>query len=105
MTKLPHLMLLIFAALTAIPALAESDLRLVVQITVDQLRGDTMSRFHDNFSKKGFRYLLDNEIHYTDAHDPYADTETAPGHASLATGANPQVPGTVYLFAPANWTP
>ena len=54
MTKLPHLMLLIFAALTAIPALAESDLRLVVQITVDQLRGDTMSRFHDNFSKRDF---------------------------------------------------
>ena len=95
MTKLPHLILLFFVACSAIPALAESDLRLVVQITVDQLRGDTMSRFHDNLSRKGFRYLIDNGIHYTDAHYPYADTETAPGHASLATGANPSAHGIV----------
>ncbi|MHC5024614.1 MAG: alkaline phosphatase family protein, partial [Planctomycetota bacterium] len=34
------------------------DLRLVLQITVDQLRGDTMTRFGDRFVEGGFRHLL-----------------------------------------------
>ena len=71
------------------------NIKLVLQITVDQLRGDAVSRFYDNFSKGGFRYFLDHGLHYTDAHYPYSDTETAPGHASLATGAVPAIHGIV----------
>ena len=32
--------------------------KLVLQITVDQLRGDTLTRFGDRFCEGGFRYLL-----------------------------------------------
>jgi len=71
------------------------DVRLVMQITVDQLRGDTITRFGDRFVKDGFRYFLDNGIHYINAHYRHANTETAPGHAALATGAYPARHGIV----------
>ena len=45
--------------------------RLVVQITVDQLRGDTMTRFGDRFVEGGFRHFLDNGTHFNNAHQPY----------------------------------
>lgn len=72
-----------------------SELKLVLQITVDQLRGDTMTRFGDRYVEGGFRYLLDNGIHYTNAHYGHANTETAPGHATLVTGAYPSAHGIV----------
>jgi predicted AlkP superfamily pyrophosphatase or phosphodiesterase len=69
--------------------------RLVLQITVDQLRGDTVSRFRDRFGERGFRTLLDHGVHYLAAHYAHANTETAPGHATLATGAYPSRHGIV----------
>ena len=36
------------------------DLRLVLQITVDGLRGDLLRRYGDRFGEGGFRYLLDH---------------------------------------------
>jgi len=33
--------------------------RLILQITVDQLRGDLLHRYHDRFGDGGFRYLLE----------------------------------------------
>lgn len=71
------------------------DVKLVVQITVDQLRGDTMTRFGDRFVVGGFSYFLNNGIHYSNAHYRHANTETAPGHASLVTGAYPSAHGIV----------
>ena len=38
--------------------------KLVVMITIDQLRGDMPWRFKDRFGEKGFRYLLDNGTWY-----------------------------------------
>ncbi len=72
-----------------------TQIKLVLQITVDQLRGDTMTRFGDRFVEGGFRYFLDNGIHYTDCHYDHANTETAPGHATVATGALPSAHGIV----------
>lgn len=69
--------------------------RLVVQITVDQLRGDLPHRYADRFGTGGFRYLLERGTWYTGAHYRHANTETAPGHATLATGADPAVHGIV----------
>ena len=42
--------------------------RLILQITVDQLRGDLPTRFLDRLGKGGFRYLLENGTHYANAH-------------------------------------
>lgn len=63
--------------------------RLVLQITVDGLRGDLLERYRHHFGKGGFRYLLDKGLVYSNAHYQHANTETIVGHATLATGAQP----------------
>ena len=73
----------------------ESNPRLILQITVDQLRGDLPTRFKERLGKGGFRYLLEKGTHYNNAHYQHANTETAVGHATLATGADPARHGIV----------
>jgi len=69
--------------------------KLVVQITVDQLRGDLPMRYRERLPKGGFRYLLEQGTHYVNAHHDHANTETAVGHATLVTGADPARHGIV----------
>jgi predicted AlkP superfamily pyrophosphatase or phosphodiesterase len=69
--------------------------QLVVLITVDQLRGDLPLRYRERFGEGGFRTLLEQGVHYTNAHYRHANTETAVGHATLATGADPSTHGIV----------
>lgn len=69
--------------------------RLVLQITVDGLRGDLLNRYGDRFGPGGFQYLLENGVVYTDAHYAHANTETIVGHTTLATGAFPSNHGMV----------
>ncbi|MEP1932890.1 MAG: alkaline phosphatase family protein [Roseibium sp.] len=73
----------------------DSSPRLVLQITVDGLRGDLLERYGDRFGEGGFRYLLDNGTVYTAANYSHANTETIVGHATLATGAHPSEHGMV----------
>ena len=63
--------------------------RLVLQITVDQLRGDLPARYLDKMGKGGFRYLFSKGVVYENAHHAHSNTETIVGHATLATGAYP----------------
>lgn len=74
---------------------AASEPRLVLQVTVDALRGDLVNRYYDRLGEKGFRYLWDNGTLYTDAHHTHANTETIVGHVTLATGATPAVHGMI----------
>ena len=69
--------------------------RLVLQITIDQLRGDLPTRYYERLGEGGFRYLLENGIVYRNAHHPHANTETIVGHTTLATGTYPSVHGMV----------
>jgi predicted AlkP superfamily pyrophosphatase or phosphodiesterase len=69
--------------------------RLVLQITVDQLRGDFIPRYEGRLGEGGFRYLLDHGVFYANAHYQHANTETIVGHASLATGTVPAAHGMV----------
>jgi len=69
--------------------------KLVLQITVDQLRGDLHRRYLPKMGAGGFRYLLDQGIVYEDAHHAHANTETIVGHATLATGAHPSAHGLI----------
>jgi predicted AlkP superfamily pyrophosphatase or phosphodiesterase len=89
--------ILILAAtpLRADPEVRGDAPRLVVQITVDQLRGDMPRRLYDRFGEHGFRYLMDHGAHYAAAHFSHGITETAPGHATLFTGANPREHGII----------
>jgi predicted AlkP superfamily pyrophosphatase or phosphodiesterase len=61
--------------------------KLVVVIVIDQYRGDYLERYRDQFGDGGFRLLLDHGANFTDCNYDYANTRTAPGHATLFTGA------------------
>lgn len=74
---------------------ASNALKLVVLITVDQLRGDLPMRYRERLETGGFRYLMEQGTHYTNAHYRHANTETAVGHATLVTGADPSRHGIV----------
>jgi hypothetical protein len=69
--------------------------KLILQITVDQLRGDLLARYYDRLGEGGFRYLLDTGTVYSNAHHRHANTETIVGHTTLATGADPAEHGMV----------
>ncbi len=69
--------------------------KLVLQITVDQLRGDLPTRYYSRLGAGGFRYLWENGVVYRNAHHAHANTETIVGHTTLATGAHPSGHGMV----------
>jgi predicted AlkP superfamily pyrophosphatase or phosphodiesterase len=69
--------------------------KLILQITVDQLRGDLPTRYLDRLGQGGFRYLLEDGTYYANAHYRHANTETAVGHATIITGADPSRHGIV----------
>lgn len=60
--------------------------KLIVVIVIDQFRGDYLERYRDQFGEGGFRLLLDHGAYFTDCNYDYANTRTAPGHATLFTG-------------------
>ncbi len=68
--------------------------RLVVLLVFDQLRGDLLPLYRDDF-KGGFRTLLDDGFVYTDARVDHALTVSLSGHASIATGSLPSRHGFV----------
>lgn len=78
----------IFLLIGALPATAAETPKLVLQITIDQLRGDMPWRFADRFGEGGFRYLMTKGVSFTNAHYRHSTTFTAVGHATLATGGN-----------------
>jgi len=61
--------------------------KLIVVIVIDQFRGDYLERYHDLFVEGGFRTFLDRGAYFTDCNYDYANTRTAPGHATLFTGS------------------
>jgi predicted AlkP superfamily pyrophosphatase or phosphodiesterase len=108
MNKLTRSLFTIFAAVAASCSVADNpnsptgdDVtgharpKLVLQITVDQLRGDLPTRYYERLGDGGFRYLWENGVVYRNAHHAHANTETIVGHATLATGAHPSGHGMV----------
>ena len=75
--------------------------RLVVGITVDQMRADYLTRFGAwedasspaTFGEGGFRRMVEDGFVCRDHHFGYAPTYTGPGHASIYTGTTPTVHG------------
>jgi predicted AlkP superfamily pyrophosphatase or phosphodiesterase len=61
--------------------------KLIVVIVIDQFRGDYLERYRDQFGDSGFRFLLDHGAYFPNCNYNYANTRTAPGHATLFTGA------------------
>jgi hypothetical protein len=69
--------------------------KLIVQITVDQLRGDLPLRYQNRFGEGGFLRFLRQGIWYAAANQPHACTETVVGHTTLATATYPSRHGLV----------
>lgn len=69
--------------------------RLIVAITVDQMRADYLTRYEVGFGEDGFRRMFDEGFAAMDHHFGYAPTYTGPGHASISTGTTPAVHGII----------
>ncbi len=89
--RLPRFLLAALVLLGSIPGAFASAYnahpKLVVVIVIDQFRGDYLERYRDQFGDGGFRVFLDHGAYFTDCNYDYANTRTAPGHATLLTGS------------------
>ncbi len=74
-------------ASTAQAAAYDGHPRLVVLLVIDQFRADYLQRYRAEFKGRGFRLFLDKGAYFPDCYYGYANTKTAPGHATLGTGA------------------
>jgi len=68
--------------------------RLVLVISIDQMRFDYLDRFNPLY-KGGLRQLIDKAGIFTNANYRHASTETGPGHSVLLTGSHPNHSGIV----------
>src|ERR1700736_2044913 len=80
-------LLLLCSIPTAFASAYNARPKLVVVIVIDQYRGDYLERYRDQFGDGGFRVFLDRGAYFTDCNYDYANTRTAPGHATLFTGS------------------
>ena len=62
--------------------------KLVILISVDQMRGDYISKY-SSVLDGGLKYLAENGQSFVNTHHNHANTSTAPGHATIATGFHP----------------
>ncbi len=68
--------------------------KLVVGITIDQMRWDYLYRYYDRYAVNGgFKRLLNQGFSCENTLIPYAPTVTAPGHSSIYTGSVPAIHG------------
>lgn len=63
--------------------------RLVVSITIDQLRSDYLETFATNYSTEGFKRLLEEGAVFENASYPFIDPDRASAIATVATGTTP----------------
>lgn len=70
--------------------------RLVLVIVVDQFRADYLERFSDLFAPNGgLRRLMRDGAQWTNTNYDHMPTYTAPGHATILTGAWPAETGII----------
>ena len=84
------LMLIIFSDLKA-----QHRPKLVIGIVVDQMKMEYLYRFNNDFSDSGFKRLSNGGFTFHNMHYNYVPTYTAPGHASIYTGATPSTHGII----------
>ncbi len=81
----------LIVSLPAVPAYADAyhaTPKLVIELVIDQFRGDYLDRYRDDFrTPSGFNLFLKRGAYFTDCYYQYANTMTAPGHSTIGTGA------------------
>lgn len=92
-----RLILIIFLSICCTNAIAQkpSKPRLVVGIVVDQMRWDYLYRFQNRYGNNGFNRLLKEGFNCQNAYLNYVPSYTAPGHATIYSGAVPAIHGIV----------
>src|ERR1700753_864711 len=61
--------------------------KLVVILVIDQFRGDYLDRYRDALkTPNGFNLFLKRGAYFNSCYFDYANTKTAPGHATIGTG-------------------
>jgi len=63
--------------------------KMVVCITVDQLRGDYIEYFYNTFGERGFKRLMNEGLVYRNINFEFSNIDQASAFATLFTGANP----------------
>ncbi len=86
----------ILAALTSAEMQAfELAPRLVVNITIDQLRSDYVEAFNPLYTSGGFRRILRDGIIYEDAGYPFMPVDKSSAQATISTGTTPYYNGII----------
>jgi len=68
---------------------------LVIGIVIEQFRYDYLDKYWDLFSEGGFKKLINEGTFYKNASYDFFLTQSAPAHATLATGTDPSHHGIV----------
>jgi predicted AlkP superfamily pyrophosphatase or phosphodiesterase len=69
--------------------------KLIMGVTVDQMRYDYIEKFWNDFGDKGFKRLLGDGFFCRNLKYNYMPTYTGPGHASIFTGTTPAFHGII----------
>lgn len=67
--------------------------RLVIGIVVEELNYDQLENFRDKFCETGIKKLINEGTYFKNASFEYMLTQSAPGHATISTGAEPSFHG------------
>ena len=89
-----YLYITLLAVLGLTPeAMAQNDIkfapRLVVSITIDQLRTDYLEAFSPLYGDGGFKRLMENGLVFTNSSYPFTPIDRASAVASVGTGVSP----------------
>ena len=87
--------MLVVAACATPAAAPTARPKLVVFMAVDGLPQRQVVDYRDQLAPDGFRRFLDRGTWFSDAHYGHANTQTAPGHATMLTGAYPHRTGII----------
>jgi len=92
MRKIVSLCLLAVFVLSGVPVsfadVYDAKPKLVVIVVIDQFRGDYLDRYRaDLKAPNGFNLFLKKGAYFGSCYYDYANTKTAPGHATIGTGA------------------
>jgi predicted AlkP superfamily pyrophosphatase or phosphodiesterase len=87
--------ILLLVCVFSIYSQAQQRPKLVVGIVVDQMKLEYLYRFSEDYSANGFKRLINNGYTFYNMNYNYVPTFTAPGHASIYTGATPNTHGII----------
>jgi predicted AlkP superfamily pyrophosphatase or phosphodiesterase len=92
--KIIGLLLTVFVRLSGQGAYLPPDKpKLVIGIVVEELKYDQLEKFRDKLGENGIKRLINEGTYFKNASFEYMLTQSAPGHATISTGAEPSFHG------------